>query len=332
MLIISIICENVPNISIIIPLYNQAQFLTEAVRSIESQSFQNYEIIVIDDLSTDNAQEVIQQLKQQNDRIYNIQFAENQGPFLARTKGIVSARGKYVLFVDADDFLNSGTILQHAFDLAEDQSADIVHFNEKLLESSGESAFTWANPLNDSVQGKYFGLTQWIISGQGTALHGKLLLRNQLLRALVLIENNYQSIFTTKLYFCEDILLMTAFYVLQEKYVPLLEFGYTYTVRPNSLSKSSQQQYEKFIKRADNSLIVYQIIKQMLAGLDHEYQRNIHYQFFKYMKSFIQEIYKYFQNNAEKRAFICDKFINSNILMEEFQNKLKTELCEAIKQ
>ncbi|CAL5973473.1 Glycosyl_transferase family 2 protein [Hexamita inflata] len=332
MLIISIICESLPNVSIIIPLYNQAQFLIAAVRSIELQSFKNYEILVIDDQSTDNAQEVIKHLQQLNNRILNILLTENQGPFLARTKGIINAKGKYIMFVDADDYLNSLTILQQSFELAEEYSADVVHFNEKLLETIGELAFTWANPLNDSIQGQYFGLTQWMLNGQGTALHGKLLLRNQLLRALVLIENQNPNIFQTKLYCYEDILLMTAFYVLQEKYVPLLEFGYTYNVRTNSISKSSIAQYDKFIKRVDDSLIVYQIIKQMLSGLSDELQRNIHYQFFKYMKSSILEIALYHQDDAEKKTFICNKLIKSNILIEEFQNKLKSELCEGIAQ
>ncbi|CAL6038304.1 Glycosyl_transferase family 2 protein [Hexamita inflata] len=333
MLIITyIISETIPNISIIIPLYNQAHFLTDAIRSVELQSLQNYEILVIDDQSTDNAQQVIKHLQELNNRIVNIQLKENQGPFLARAKGIINAKGKYVAFIDADDYLNSITILQHAFELAEEKSADIVHFNEKILEADHESAFNWANPANDSVQGKFFGLTQWMLNGQGTALHGKLLLRQQLLRAIVLIQNQKSDIFQTKLYYSEDTLMMLAFYTLQEKYAPLLEFGYTYTIRPNSLSKSSVAYYEKFVKRVDDSLIVYEIVKKILSVLPEEFQRNIHFQFFKYMKSSLMEIELYHNNDAEKKASMCEKLINSGVLIEEYQKKLKSELCLVIQQ
>ncbi|CAL6062958.1 Glycosyl_transferase family 2 protein [Hexamita inflata] len=325
-----IISETLPNVSIIIPLYNQAHFLTDAVRSIELQTLQNYEILVIDDQSTDNAQQVIKHLQELDNRIINIQLKENQGPFLARAKGIINAKGKYIVFIDADDFLNSITILQHAFELAEEKSADIVHFNEKLLEADRESAFNWANPANDSVQGKYFGLTQWMLNGQGTALHGKLFLKNQLLRAIVLIQNQKSDIFQTKLYYSEDTLMMLAFYTLQEKYVPLLEFGYTYTIRPNSLSKSSVAYYDKFVKRVDDSLIVYHIVKKILSVLPEAFQRNIHFQFFKYMKSSMMEIELYHNNDADKKAFMCEKLLNSGVLIDEYVNKLKSEHCDVI--
>jgi len=87
-------------VSVIIPTYNSAKYISRAVESVLNQTYQDFEIIIIDDGSTDNTGEIVQSIK--DDRITYIK-QENAGPAAARNKGLEIAKGEYIAFLDADD-------------------------------------------------------------------------------------------------------------------------------------------------------------------------------------------------------------------------------------
>jgi len=89
-----------PLISVIIPTYNKAQYLGEAIKSVLNQTYKNIEIIIIDDGSTDKTREVVKSFDDEG-IIYFSQ--ENKGPASARNTGIKKAKGKYIAFLDSDD-------------------------------------------------------------------------------------------------------------------------------------------------------------------------------------------------------------------------------------
>lgn len=88
-----------PEVSVVIPTYNSAQFIGEALRSVFDQTFKDYEIIVVDDGSTDQTKEVIHRY---GNKIRYI-FQEQRGPANARNRGIRDSLGQYIAFLDADD-------------------------------------------------------------------------------------------------------------------------------------------------------------------------------------------------------------------------------------
>ncbi len=90
---------NPPTVSVIIPTYNRAHLIREALESVFSQTYRDYEVIVVDDGSTDNTREILASYR---DRIH-IVWQENQGISAARNRGILLARGKYLAFLDSDD-------------------------------------------------------------------------------------------------------------------------------------------------------------------------------------------------------------------------------------
>lgn len=90
--------------SIIIPAYNAERYLSECLSSVSLQSFDNYEVILIDDGSTDSTLSLVEDfaLRANNATVLT---GENQGLLLARRRGLLHAKGEYVVFLDADDCL-----------------------------------------------------------------------------------------------------------------------------------------------------------------------------------------------------------------------------------
>lgn len=100
---------NTPYFSIIIPVYNVDKYLSQCLDSILGQSFGNYELILINDGSKDKSLNICQNYRKKDDRIILIN-QENQGPSSARNKGLNSARGKYVMFIDSDDWIEPNSL------------------------------------------------------------------------------------------------------------------------------------------------------------------------------------------------------------------------------
>lgn len=88
-------------VSVIIPTHNRSELLKKAVKSLENQSHQNFEIIIIDDFSTDDTAEVVSQMK--DDRIIFLKHDINKGGSEARNTGIKRATGRFIGFLDSDD-------------------------------------------------------------------------------------------------------------------------------------------------------------------------------------------------------------------------------------
>ena len=90
---------NSPLVSVVIPTYNSADFVAQAVQSVLDQTYRHFEIIVVDDGSTDETRLVLHQFDNRLKYLYQ----ENRGPSAARNTGIKAAKGEYISFLDADD-------------------------------------------------------------------------------------------------------------------------------------------------------------------------------------------------------------------------------------
>jgi glycosyltransferase involved in cell wall biosynthesis len=98
----------VPTVSVIIPTYNRAHLLGRAIRSVLAQTYHDYELIVVDDGSTDNTQEIVRDFS--DDRIKYIRHDKNKGGAAARNSGIKAAAGQYIAFQDDDDVWQLGKL------------------------------------------------------------------------------------------------------------------------------------------------------------------------------------------------------------------------------
>ena len=116
-------------ISVVVPLYNAAEYVGECLDSLLIQTFQDFEVIVVDDCSTDNSVEVVEKYRPKfNGRLKLTKTEKNSGGggYVSRNVGFKLARGKYVYFADADDFL-LGTALETFYMAAEEYNTDIVY-------------------------------------------------------------------------------------------------------------------------------------------------------------------------------------------------------------
>jgi glycosyltransferase involved in cell wall biosynthesis len=113
--------------SIIIPVYNVEKTLEQCVRSILTQSFRDYQLILIDDGSTDNSYEICKKLAQEDHRIQIVR-QENRGLSSARNKGLSKSHGEYVTFVDSDDTMKADTLAPLMQQLAIHHDYDILEY------------------------------------------------------------------------------------------------------------------------------------------------------------------------------------------------------------
>lgn len=92
-----------PLISIITPSYNASLFIEDTVDSVRKQSFQNWEMIIVDDCSTDDTPDKLKRLEKEEERIHVIYLNQNGGAAVARNVALQHARGRFVAFLDSDD-------------------------------------------------------------------------------------------------------------------------------------------------------------------------------------------------------------------------------------
>jgi len=132
-------------ISIITPSYKSEKFIRQTIESVLVQSYQKWEMIIVDDVSPDNSNEVIEEYCKKNSRIKLIKLKKNSGPAVARNRAIKEAKGRYIAFLDADDLWepeklekqlafmkeNDLAFTYSSYDLIDEEGNDLGNFTTK---------------------------------------------------------------------------------------------------------------------------------------------------------------------------------------------------------
>lgn len=141
-----------PLFSIIIPAYNAGEFLGKAVDSVLEQDFNDYELIIVDDGSTDNTPQICKEYAEKNSDKIIVISKDNQGVSAARNAGIKIARGQYILFIDSDDFIEPDSLSVLSKSITQLGCPDILVFG--ILSNK----FPWVpsdNPVNTVLDREY---------------------------------------------------------------------------------------------------------------------------------------------------------------------------------
>lgn len=149
--------KSAPLVSIIIPNYNHEKFLAERIESVLSQTFQDFEIIIIDDASTDLSREVLKNYSNQPQISHFIINGENSGsPFGNWYKGIKLAVGKYIWIAETDDFAESFFLERTIFEIQNKENTVLVYTDSKIIDSNGFSLGFWSDNKNS-----FFKTQKW---------------------------------------------------------------------------------------------------------------------------------------------------------------------------
>jgi len=179
-------------VSIIAPVYNTEKFISKCIHQILQQTYTDWELIVVDDCGTDHAIAIVEKMQQKDDRIKIVHHKANKGVDQARFTGLEHAVGKYVMFIDSDDWIAT-TALELLVSKIEFEKADLVYGSMvRVMDSLG---FLKSKPKNNYSQElysksisnpvlfeeyffSYFGVNKLIVS-----MWGKLYKREVLLKA-----------------------------------------------------------------------------------------------------------------------------------------------------
>ena len=117
--------ERIMTLSVVIPVYNPQKYLINCLDSVLNQSFNNFELIIVNDASTDDSIQIINQYSKKDDRIKVFNNLEHQGAAYSRNIGLKAASGKYIIFLDADDFFELD-FFENMISAIESAKADIA--------------------------------------------------------------------------------------------------------------------------------------------------------------------------------------------------------------
>jgi glycosyltransferase involved in cell wall biosynthesis len=129
-----------PKVSVIVPAYNIASYLADTLMSVETQSFRDFEVLVVDDGSTDDTAKIVKTFCQRDDRFQLLQ-KENGGLSSARNYGMNHARGQYIALLDGDDLYKPDKLANHVARLDRNLSVGVVYSASAAIRDDGGSTF-----------------------------------------------------------------------------------------------------------------------------------------------------------------------------------------------
>ena len=232
-----------PAISVIVPVYNTEKYLSACLDSVLSQSMTDFEIIAVNDASTDDSPRILQEYAGRDPRIRIENHEKNKGLLAARLTGIRAARGKYIMFLDSDDCFLPG-ILKQVWDTAETNHADIVNFSMELRLRSGRGNgqfLKYARPYRHALLGAEVFHKYFVEDACSWMLCYKLFLTELCRKTAEFIPDQFCLM-------AEDVCFYTICAFLAKHYVPLRKPGYIY-YRDSGITSVQKTTLEKFVDR-----------------------------------------------------------------------------------
>ena len=302
-------------ISVIIPVYNTEKYIEKCLESLAEQTMQDFEVIVVNDGSTDNSKKVIKDYMK-NSKV-NIKYLkkENGGLASSRNYGVKHASGKYISFLDSDDYLDKD--LYKNLEKYMDEDIDLIKFKMKTVDEKGNVIEKLDGPVFDVCTGEE-GYKKLCTSDKYMDPACIYLYRKEFF-----VENNFKY----KLRYHEDFGLTSLIIVQAKTFVSTEFFGYNYLQTGESLTRGKD--YKKDIDRAKDMLVHYD---NMMTLID------AYYNISDETKDLVK---RYYTNSVvlkadtlkgeDKKRYIKeikDRFMYRNIKPENLKQKIKRMLLK----
>ena len=138
--------SNIPKVSFVISLYNREQYINSTLLSIQNQDLSDIEIIVVDDLSTDNSSTYVRKFQVEDPRIILLENKENMGTLYSKSIGVLYARGEYIQSLDSDDMICNKKYLSIAYNEAIKRKYDLIESKALYIRETRKSMY-YRNPF-----------------------------------------------------------------------------------------------------------------------------------------------------------------------------------------
>lgn len=254
-----------PAVSIIVPFYNSEKFIGKCLDSIIGGTKIRYEIICVDDGSTDGSAEIVKRYCAENDTIKLILFPENKGLYLARLAGVKAARGRYIGFVDSDDYISS-RYFDKLYRAAERRGVDIsvgqivnIDFKGVKYIQTRCAKFPY---LNGEPRGELYEM-YWRQSGRCYHWHvvwNKLYRRELWTNAMPVLERQ-----TEHLVMLEDFIFLSVVLSGAKTFSTVTSARYFYIARPNA-SISANGELTKMLSNISSMRRAFKFVEEFLHG------------------------------------------------------------------
>ena len=292
--------------SVVLPIYKVEKYLERCIESVLSQTFDDFELILVDDGSPDNCPEICDEYAKKDDRIVVI-HKENGGLVSARQAGVKVAKGDYVFNVDADDAIEKDA-LASAFEIIKSTNADIVSFSHKYY-ANGQIGETVHDILAEGlyekadIENKIYP----VLLANKNMQHSLYFLWGRALRRSLVTHNELNV--STKITIGEDVMCVVPSILQAEKVYVSHNPVYLYTIRDDSMSVSS---FPKQMRQLN-------VFVKCLSNIDISKIKDYKEQFSRY---YCFMIFSLLASAAEGNAFEKLEEIEGIILNSEFADEI----------
>lgn len=252
------------NLTVIVPVYNTSIYLKKCIDSILTQIDDEDEILLINDGSTDDSEQIIKEYESKEPNMITYYKKENAGIADTRNLGILKAKGKYILFVDSDDYIREDLIKDLKNYMKKD--IDIIKFKLDRVDENGQVLEKVDGPIFDIITGEQaFNL----LAFSDVLLDSPCV---YLFKKELFIENDFKFKVGTE---HEDFGLIPHVLLKAKTVVSINNYGYCYLQSSNSITRN--EDYEKTLKKFNDALLHYDNTQQFLeeVNLDDKTKKNV---------------------------------------------------------
>ena len=305
----SIIVEY-PYLSICIPSFNMKYYITKVVISILNQTFQNFEIIIVNDHSNDTTLAEIKKLQLKDNRIKLINHSKNLGVYNSRVDAIISSKGKYFILIDPDDMLINPNLLQELYNYNIKYNLDIIEYTvicyiekknilkiiKRYCHFHNFSKVIISQPELDDIY-YYWNSTNDILPKVGCrVIWNKIIRRKTLMKSIEYIgKKYYKKFFVT----AEDTIINLISFHFAQNYSNIDFPGYMYNIREKSMTRGN--------RTIDNEILF--CYNHLL---------------------YFQKFYAFIKNFNKKRKILFYELLDLNKRLELLNYLTKTKMQEII--
>ena len=313
------IINSIPYISVCLPAYNMEEYIEKTLLSIINQSFQDFEIIIVNDNSNDNTLDILNKMKLEDQRIKIINHENNKGVYFSRIEAIQNSNSQYIILMDPDDMYLNINLFEELYNYNLRYNLDIIEFTvlhqiegrKRIVYPKYNSQFHYHNFSKQIIEQPE--LSTILFKDPNTNRYRRLICRNiwnKMIRRTIFKEM-YEYIginyFNDYIITADDMAMNIIIYHFANNYSNIDIPGYMYTIRQVSMSRGDGG--ERLLSlRAINNFYYFDI-------------------FYKYIKEFnIQRKSLFYEIRNLKKFLFLIKDLNVN----SHENNVKTFLNEIL--